>query len=116
MRRLAALALLLAASALADDKKPSASAACLECHTAAAARSHPFAVEYNMAARFRALPLKSKESPSGLGSSIDRDLLVDGRVECTSCHVTHAEESTRPSRLRTEKIAALCLACHQLEE
>ena len=79
---------------------------CLKCHTAAATEAHPFAVEYNMARRFASVKLKPNPP---------RELLIDGRVECASCHVTHAEESTQPSRLRSESVTKLCVACHALE-
>lgn len=43
-----------------------------------------------------------------------RELLIDGRVECTSCHVTHEEESVVRFRLRAENATTLCVSCHVL--
>ena len=97
MKPLLAIALLL--SVAPSDE-------CLKCHTAAATQAHPFAVEYNMARRFASMKLKPNPP---------RELLIDGRVECASCHVTHAEESTQPSRLRGENVTKLCVACHVLD-
>jgi len=95
VKPLLAIALLLSV-APSDD--------CLKCHTASGTQAHPFAVEYNMAKRFA----KLKPNPP-------RELLFDGRVECASCHVPHAEASTQPSRLRSEDVTKLCVACHVLD-
>ncbi|HXG57533.1 MAG TPA: cytochrome c3 family protein [Thermoanaerobaculia bacterium] len=55
--------------------------------------------------------LRAPSSPSGLGGSIESDLLVDGRIECTSCHNPHATETR--SMLRIDNTGSrLCLACH----
>jgi len=41
-------------------------------------------------------------------------LLVNGRVECVSCHMTHEEATELRFRLRmTEN--DLCLSCHAVE-
>ena len=49
---------------------------------------------------------------SGLGGSIDADMLFDGRVECTSCHDPHGLSGV-PKLLRiSNEGSALCLVCH----
>lgn len=123
----AALLLFLIAAVAGE----SPSKACLACHRTEVVEAidehdgHPIAVEYNMVRAFAAGKLKPAQSPSGFGSTIARDLLVEGRVECVSCHVAHSEETTQPHRLRlpgreqadAEKTnpAKLCLACHELQ-
>jgi predicted CXXCH cytochrome family protein len=51
-------------------------------------------------------------APSGLGGTIAEDLLVDGRMECSSCHDVH-NRSGQPSLLvKSNARSALCLTCH----
>ena len=42
------------------------------------------------------------------------ELLVAGRIECTSCHVSHDREASEPYRLRAEQ-TVLCTGCHKME-
>ena len=49
---------------------------------------------------------------SGLGGTIDADLLFGGRVQCASCHDVHGSTGFA-SLLRIENAgSALCLTCH----
>ncbi len=43
-------------------------------------------------------------TPSGLGSTIEEDLLENGRLECTSCHDVHISRNTQG-----------CIGCHQIQ-
>lgn len=73
---------------------------CNQCHAdRTTAGDHPVGVVYDTAR-------------ADLKRPAPRDLLVDGKVECTSCHVPHEEESAFPHRLRSETTTALCNSCH----
>jgi predicted CXXCH cytochrome family protein len=49
---------------------------------------------------------------SGLGGSIDSDMLFDGQVQCASCHDPHGSPGV-PKLLRISNAgSALCLICH----
>lgn len=98
------------------------SPACLECHgktTPAMEIQHPYAVDYEAARTKGKTPLRSSTDASGFGGTVAADLLLEGRVECISCHIPHEEEATTTHRLRVLKsqtsVAKLCLACHQME-
>ena len=74
---------------------------CVSCHNVGRI-THPVAVEYR--------PRRGlKEAP--------RELLVGGRIECTTCHVSHERETSEKFRLRVpwEQQMELCTACHDLE-
>jgi predicted CXXCH cytochrome family protein len=92
---------------------------CLSCHDGTNAPrmrpevSHPFAVDY-AAPQNREIRLRQSTEPSGLGSTIAVDMLVDGRVECTSCHLRHEDSAEYKFRLRTEDATQLCVICHDL--
>lgn len=55
-------------------------------------------------------------SPSGLGSTIHDDLLINGRLECSSCHDVHngpaAEAVDDYLLVITQTNSRLCLTCH----
>ncbi len=55
-------------------------------------------------------------TPSGLGGSIQKDLLFNGRMECSSCHDVHNGASAAAVNhkllLITETQSRLCLTCH----
>jgi predicted CXXCH cytochrome family protein len=99
----AVLALLLAVSP--------PSSACTECHNDESAKTmetnHPFAVSYEQA--WAAKP-DFFRPPSEAG-----DDLIDGKVECASCHVTHDVQTDTPYRLRTRDIVKLCTTCHVIQ-
>lgn len=100
------------------------SAECLICHDGTLASiipgvsalphmpgDHPVSVFYDPVHNERAA-LHDSHEPSGLGRSIDEDLLVDGRVECVSCHTRH-DKGKQPSPMRiTMEGSRLCLTCH----
>ncbi len=43
------------------------------------------------------------QTPSGLGNTISKDLLVEGRLECSSCHDIHVTRNTEG-----------CAGCHDI--
>jgi predicted CXXCH cytochrome family protein len=97
------------------------SAMCLSCHdgveaTAAAHRGeHPVQVDYVAAAARRRAFLRPAGSPSGLGGSIEDDLLVAGRLECISCHDPHGgHREGNPTLRASEHRSGLCFTCHDL--
>ena len=78
-------------------------AACDSCHDPEHRDTHPVAIDYATARRGNPSRLKPANAVASL--------LVDGRVECTSCHVSHETENDRRYRLRMDE-NALCLSCH----
>ena len=48
---------------------------------------------------------------SGLGGTIDEDLLFSGSLECASCHDVHDNTINKFLRL-SNNLSALCLTCH----
>jgi hypothetical protein len=90
-------------------------------------KDHPVSVAY----KFDSLKRKGLFNPeitmSGLGGTIAQDMLINGRVECTSCHDPHfsmlevaCKSCPSPrvnhmsSLLIENKRSALCLICHKL--
>ena len=55
-------------------------------------------------------------SPSGLGGTIDEDLLIDSQMECKSCHDVHngpAAAAVNDHLLEITQVQSqLCLTCH----
>jgi predicted CXXCH cytochrome family protein len=49
---------------------------------------------------------------SGLGASIDRDLLEDHKMQCTSCHTVHNKSRIKKFLVMQNSRSALCLTCH----
>jgi predicted CXXCH cytochrome family protein len=50
---------------------------------------------------------------SGLGGTVDADLLFGGKLECASCHDVHNQAGNR-ALLRVSNVgSALCLTCHR---
>ncbi len=77
--------------------------------------THPVAITYNteLAREDRTL-FDPATTPSGLGGTISQDLLKDNKVECTSCHIVHFDNSNnRNFTLITSNTRSnLCLICH----
>jgi predicted CXXCH cytochrome family protein len=78
-------------------------AACDSCHDPENRDTHPVAIDY---ARARLSNLSRLRPTTAVAS-----LLVDGRVECISCHASHETENDQRYRLRMDE-NALCLSCH----
>lgn len=54
--------------------------------------------------------------PVGVVARTTSPLLINGKVECVSCHYTHAEASETKARLRTTTTTTdLCESCHKVE-
>jgi len=116
--RAAALALMTTFATMAMAADPAVSSQCLSCHDGSSApdvrehASHPTAIDYYDSRRGE-MRLRAPALPSGFGGTIEADLLVDGRVECSSCHVDHSVATEKPFRLRMDgTVTQLCLACH----
>lgn len=96
-----------------------ASETCMACHDGMSAKAmhhegnHPVGVDYDRLQMRGGEGLHPSASASGLGGTIADDLLVQGRVECTSCHDQHAGHGDGTIRLRMNNDGSrLCLACH----
>jgi len=49
---------------------------------------------------------------SGLGSTIDNDMLFDGKMECASCHDVHNRFGVSGLLKMSNVNSELCLTCH----
>lgn len=49
---------------------------------------------------------------SGLGGTIDEDLLIDSQVQCASCHDVHNGSGVEKLLRVTNAASILCLTCH----
>ena len=95
---------------------PVTSETCIGCHRDAATAAHPYSVRY-VARRDGESQIRPSSMPSGFGGTIAADFLVNGRVECATCHATHEQETDSKFRLRVsgDNPTPLCEACHVLE-
>ena len=94
------------------------SADCLTCHDGTKApamgNGHVIGVDYAKQRSQNPDSLRAPNAPSGLGSTIAADMLVNGKVECQTCHVPHETETETRYRLRAQ-ILPLCKSCHILK-
>lgn len=76
-------------------------------------RMHPisFAYDSGLAARDDTLYDPASRN-SGLGGTIDRDMLYDGKMECATCHDVHDEQGNVHLLRKSDAGSALCLTCH----
>ena len=51
---------------------------------------------------------------SGLGSTVQRDLLFNNKVECSSCHDVHNRLGLAGLLVKSNQGSALCLTCHNM--
>jgi predicted CXXCH cytochrome family protein len=49
---------------------------------------------------------------SGLGSTIDADMLISGELQCSSCHDVHNGSGVAKLLVKSNAASALCLTCH----
>ncbi len=49
---------------------------------------------------------------SGLGGTIDEDMLLDNKLECSSCHDVHNGSGLAKLLVKSNANSALCLTCH----
>lgn len=110
------LSVLFAAALTLTPLVPVSTDACYGCHEGATHDSHPVAADYRETTRgeFR---LRPANMPSGFGSTVANDFLIGGKVECTSCHATHEQETDGKYRMRIagDNNSKMCMACHMLD-
>lgn len=75
---------------------------------------HPVSFRYDDSLARAAGHLRSPSEPSGLGGSIEEDLLKDGQMECTSCHEAHDRYNERAMLVKRQggSHGGLCGICH----
>jgi predicted CXXCH cytochrome family protein len=75
--------------------------------------SHPVSFKYDSF-----LAMKDNElhdplsSPSGLGGTIHSDMLINGNLECISCHDIHGMMGIENYLVKSNYKSNLCLTCH----
>ena len=76
-------------------------------------RSHPVSFKYDsfLAMRDKGL-YDPASSPSGLGGTIHSDMLINGNVECISCHDIHGITRIKNYLVKSNYESNLCLTCH----
>lgn len=74
---------------------------------------HPVSVNYQNSIGMNSAGLYNHyNKPSGLGNSINQDLLYNEKLECASCHDVHNLNSSKHLlRIKNTK-SELCLTCH----
>jgi len=91
---------------------------CRACHDGTKApamgNGHVVEVDYAKVRAEKPDSLRAPNAPSGLGSTVAADMLVNGKVECQTCHIPHEIETTNRFRLRAQ-ILPLCGSCHILQ-
>lgn len=76
---------------------------------------HPISIDYTTSIALDDKGLYDpKTAPSGLpaGGSISKDMLYNGRVECSSCHDVHNKMGISRMLKKDNAGSALCLTCH----
>lgn len=77
---------------------------------------HPVAFEYSRTLSLEKSYLNDPYSmPSGLGGTVAEDLLVEGRIECVSCHnimFKEGEMGEYATLIKNNRRSSLCLTCH----
>ncbi|MBI5115461.1 cytochrome c3 family protein [Candidatus Poribacteria bacterium] len=80
--------------------------------TTSLADDHPVSFVYNDSLAQADGTLESPSStPSGLGGTIRQDMLVNDRIECSSCHDVHNPDIF-PFLIKSNDNSALCYTCH----
>lgn len=74
---------------------------------------HPISIAYNTALATADGGLKDPAIvSSGLGGTINNDLLLGGKMECASCHDVHNSTNLSKLLVKSNAGSALCLTCH----
>lgn len=74
---------------------------------------HPVSFTYNTALATDDGELADPSlAQSGLGGTIDDDMLISGKMQCSSCHDVHNTASINYMLLKSNSASALCLTCH----
>jgi predicted CXXCH cytochrome family protein len=78
------------------------------------ANDHPISFTYNTSLATADGFLKDPATAnSGLGNKIAQDMLINGKVECSSCHDVHNQYNVSPGMLKKSNAgSALCITCH----
>lgn len=94
---------------------------CLSCHDGAFASDnigmdlsddHPVSFTYNSALAGVDKGLNDPSvTPSGMGGTVEKDLLKNGKMQCTSCHNPHQSKYPYHLIMSNEK-SDLCFKCH----
>jgi hypothetical protein len=118
---------------------------CLSCHDGTVARDsfgkqpggtrlaaldpllfqHPVSIVYDSSLAEDQRLRNPMATASGLGGTIAEDLLVDGRLECTSCHDIHtltrgsgsdasSSQAKKLTLVKPNYASKLCLTCHNI--
>lgn len=96
---------------------------CLSCHDGSIASNnigtdlsddHPVSFNYNSSLAMADGGLHDPSlALSGLGGTIENDLLFSGKMQCTSCHNPHQSSYPKNLVMNNEK-SELCLKCHNV--
>jgi predicted CXXCH cytochrome family protein len=74
---------------------------------------HPISFTYNTALATTDGQLANPSTAtSGLGGTIQNDMLFSNKLECASCHDVHNGASLAKLLLKSNAASALCLTCH----
>ncbi len=74
---------------------------------------HPISFAYDTALATSDGGLNDPSSQnSGLGGTIDEDMLFNGNMECASCHDVHDSAGNSKLLVKSNASSALCLTCH----
>ena len=74
---------------------------------------HPISFAYNTALSTEDGGLHDPSTAnSGLGGTIDDDLLYAEKMECASCHDVHNSSNLSKRLIKSNAASALCLTCH----
>ncbi|NOY23801.1 MAG: cytochrome c3 family protein [Acidobacteria bacterium] len=77
------------------------------------ANDHPVSFTYNTSLATTDGELYDPSTVnSGLGSTIDADMLYSGKMECSSCHDVHNTPGIAKLLVKSNAASALCLTCH----
>ena len=75
---------------------------------------HPISFTYDAALATADLGLWDPTTQtSGLGGTINADMLFSGKVECASCHDVHNSANQLNLLVKSNGTSALCLTCHK---
>ena len=72
---------------------------------------HPISFNYDAALVTADGELAATSATSGLGSTIENDMLFGGQMQCASCHDVHGNGIAK-FLVKTNAGSALCLTCH----
>ena len=73
---------------------------------------HPISFVYDAALASADGELKDPSENSGLGGTIESDMLIGGKLQCASCHDVHNSSGLSYLLRKSNTGSALCLTCH----